>query len=231
MVPLTAAALLTTWERAVRQDPVERALTLLTAVRAADGDDAAVDVGTRDVLLARLLLAVAGPTVWALARCGSCAEPLDVPVDIAAVARLPVHQPQTRFSTTVEGRTVGFRLPTTEDLLAVRATEPETAHRRLLARCLEADDLPPGVADAVDAALEELAPAGAVELVITCPGCGLDTRAALDVAALLWADLELRVADLLDEVHRLATAYGWSEAEILTLSPPRRAAYLELTEP
>jgi hypothetical protein len=33
---------------------------------------------------------------------------------------------------------------------------------------------------------------------------------------------------LLTEVHRLAQAYGWREAEILALSEARRHAYLEL---
>jgi hypothetical protein len=30
----------------------------------------------------------------------------------------------------------------------------------------------------------------------------------------------------LDQVHTLARAYGWSEAQILALSPVRRACYL-----
>ena len=36
-----------------------------------------------------------------------------------------------------------------------------------------------------------------------------------------------RAVQLLDEVHQLATAYGWTEAEILALSDTRRAAYLD----
>ena len=37
-----------------------------------------------------------------------------------------------------------------------------------------------------------------------------------------------KVARILREVHTLAAAYGWSEAEILALSPARRRVYLEL---
>jgi hypothetical protein len=30
------------------------------------------------------------------------------------------------------------------------------------------------------------------------------------------------------EIHAIASAYGWSEKEILALSDPRRAFYLEM---
>jgi hypothetical protein len=33
---------------------------------------------------------------------------------------------------------------------------------------------------------------------------------------------------LLAEVHSLARAYGWTESEILALSPQRRSTYLEM---
>jgi hypothetical protein len=33
---------------------------------------------------------------------------------------------------------------------------------------------------------------------------------------------------VLGDVHELARAYGWSEPEVLALSPWRRAAYLAL---
>ena len=44
------------------------------------------------------------------------------------------------------------------------------------------------------------------------------------------AGASARAGALLHEVHRLASAYGWSEAQILALSPARRAQYLALVE-
>jgi hypothetical protein len=35
---------------------------------------------------------------------------------------------------------------------------------------------------------------------------------------------------LLHDVHRLATHYGWSESEVLNVSPSRRALYLGLID-
>jgi hypothetical protein len=37
----------------------------------------------------------------------------------------------------------------------------------------------------------------------------------------------VRARRFLDEVHVLARAYGWAEAEILRLSEARRSAYLQ----
>jgi len=223
--------LLAIWERGTREVPVERALTLLGAVRGGTAEEnAAVDVGSRDVLLAGLLESTAGGLVWARAECGACGDPLDVPVDVAAIARLPVHQPGARLSATVDGTEVAFRLPTTADLLSLRGMEPGPARHLLLTRCVEAaaGEVPDAVADVVDAAMESAAPAGAIEIVVGCPGCGAGTTRALDVSVLLWAEIEARAVALVADVHALATAYGWTEAEVLALSPQRRATYLSL---
>ena len=45
--------------------------------------------------------------------------------------------------------------------------------------------------------------------------------------AFLWDEVDVRARRLLDEVHALAGAYGWSEQRILALSEARRRAYLD----
>ena len=44
---------------------------------------------------------------------------------------------------------------------------------------------------------------------------------------MVWSDLTDWVGRTLTEVHQLARAYGWSEAEILAMSGWRRRWYLE----
>jgi hypothetical protein len=216
-------------ERGRGRSPAECAATLLDAVPDAGVD---LDVGSRDVLLARLLQSAAGPLVWARAACPTCGASLDLPVDVAAVAALPVHPPGEELLVEVDGRAVGFRLPTTDDLLALRGMPPDRARDLLLRRCL-AIGHDPGpvsgpVAAAVDAAMEAAAPAGAIDMLVACPECATTTAVALDVSLLLWAEVEARAVVLVAEVHALAAAYGWTEPDVLALSPRRRAAYLEL---
>ena len=49
----------------------------------------------------------------------------------------------------------------------------------------------------------------------------------LDPVAFLWAELDGWARRLAGEVHLLAAVYGWGEAEILAMSPPRRRLYLD----
>jgi hypothetical protein len=228
---LDPASLLVAWERGREEPALDRALTLLAVdtgrpVREA----AALDVGSRDALLAAVLGRIVGSTAWTAVECASCGERLDVPVDIAAVARFPAYDPGGVFETGVGDSAVAFRLPTTADLAALPVGDPVAARRLLLDRCVEStgDELPDSVGLAVQGAMEVVAPGGAVEIAVRCDACGGVTDALLDVPALLWAEVEAEAAALVEDVHALAAAYGWSEAEVLRLSAPRRAAYLEL---
>jgi hypothetical protein len=65
-------------------------------------------------------------------------------------------------------------------------------------------------------------------LEVRCEACGQDSSAQLDIGALLWDEIGAHAHALLEEVHALACAYGWSEAETLALSPVRRATYLAM---
>ncbi|MER8157839.1 hypothetical protein [Streptomyces sp. NPDC094472] len=126
---------------------------------------------------------------------------------------------------------------------AEASTAAARARRALLARCLvsvhraglpvPADrlpvaELPEPVQRKLAEAAERADPAADVTLNVACPECGETTRAELDIASYLWAELDHWARDLLLDVHLLATAYGWSEPQILALSPLRRRYYLEL---
>lgn len=234
MPALGPRELLALWEAGTTQDPVRRAVTLLAAARGGTAAGAAaVDVGTRDVLLARLFRLVSGDQVPACADCPGCGAALEVPVDVAAVAALPVHEPGERLSVLVDGTEVSFRLPTTADLIALDGWPPDQARAALLAACLGAGrrtGTTPGTetVTAVETAMEQAAPAGAIDLLVRCPACGLDSPVPLDVPALLWAEIEVQAFALMRDVHALAAGYGWTEADVLDLSPRRRAIYLDL---
>ena len=51
-------------------------------------------------------------------------------------------------------------------------------------------------------------------------------RSALDVPGLVWDEVDAVARRLVDEVHALASAYGWAERDILAMGAARRAAYL-----
>ncbi|MFJ3773461.1 hypothetical protein ACIPX0_17355 [Streptomyces sp. NPDC090075] len=224
---------LAAWERGLREDPLDRAVTLLSAVTGLRREDAErTELGARDATLATALERLAaGTALWGCVRCGRCDEQLDVPVHPAALPRGPRYDPTRPLAVEVAGVRIAFRLPDTGDLRALAGTDDPRAGRwLLLARCLPdgADGVDEEAAAVIEAAMEKASPGAAVTLAVDCPVCAASTVAALDVPALLWAEVQTRALALLHEVHVLARAYGWTEPDVLALSPARRAAYLEL---
>lgn len=229
---------ITAWERGVREDTLDRAVTLLASATGLSRDQAeSADVGSRDAVLVDVLSRFTGGVVQACVRCTGCGERLDVPLDLTAFPRTPWREPGALLEAEVSGSGVRFRLPSTGDLRLLRGGDAVAGRRLLLARCVQAEsgsgedldeDLAEEAAAAVEAAMEEAAPGGAVTVRTGCPDCGAETAAALDIPALLWVEVQTQAVALLRQVHVLATAYGWTEPEVLALSPARRAAYLEL---
>lgn len=234
---LGARQLLAVWDQSLAEPPPGRAVVVLAGLLDQDPTECAgLDVGSRDVLLGRFLRELAGPAVVAAARCAGCGELLDVPVNLVTFGALPVHPSGQEFSVQVDDVTIRYRLPTTADVSAVAGLPEGQAQAALLARCLAEPGQPRAAeptADlvaAVEQAMEEVAPGGAVDLLVHCPECGHDNTTVLDVAELLWAELEVMAAAVLRDVHALAAAYGWTEDAVLSLTPNRRAAYLALAD-
>lgn len=239
---LSARQLLAVWDQSLAEPLPGRAVIVLAGLLDEDPAECAeLDVGSRDVLLGRFLHELIGPTVFAAARCAECSELLDVPVDLVSFGALPVHPAGQEFSVQVDGATVQYRLPTTADISAVAGLPGGQARTALLARCLAepgrplaaepaADLVAADLVAAVEQAMEDAAPAGAVDLLVHCPECGHDNTAVLDIPVLLWAELEARAVAVLRDVHALAVAYGWTEDAVLSLTPSRRAAYLALAD-
>jgi hypothetical protein len=132
------------------------------------------------------------------------------------------------------------RVPDTHDHLAVLAySAPEPARRELMSRCIsdlrrsgneiDVDALTAAEAAAIGAALEARDPGAVVSVDVACPACGAAETCFLDPPAFMWRRLVSDAQRLLYEVHTLAAAYGWREADVLALPSRRRRRYLRLT--
>jgi hypothetical protein len=90
------------------------------------------------------------------------------------------------------------------------------------------DLLPADVLGAVEDQMAAADPQADVRLALSCPACGHQWQEVFDIVSFLWGEVQAWALRLLREVHTLASAYGWSEADILALSPQRRQMYLEM---
>ncbi|WP_345672640.1 hypothetical protein, partial [Streptomyces phyllanthi] len=233
-----AAELLATWEAGLAEAPAGRALLLHSTARPDldAGTLPVLPVGEREVDLFTLRRALFGERMQVRLECGACGEDMEFDLDAGEFAR-SLHRPEDSAVAVVqvrqEGWEVEFRVPAVADLTAAaRDADPRAA---LLARCLvsavrdgtavAADELPVPVQRRIAEAVEAADPGADVTLTIGCPECGQATRAELDIASYLWTELDTWARDVLLDVHLLATAYGWTEPEILALSPLRRRYY------
>ncbi len=89
--------------------------------------------------------------------------------------------------------------------------------------------MPDQVVAAIAESMEALDPCADILLELKCGACGNEWQAPFDILGYFWAELAVHARRLLREVDVLARAYGWREADILSLSGRRRRAYLELS--
>jgi len=184
-------------------------------------------VGDRQFLVRQLSAHLGRDRVWMTADCGACGEAFDFEV---AQAELPVKEagvgyPYAEVATPCAR--LRLRVPTGADQEVIAELPDGQAVRRLFERCLiagaaqEDDDL-----DAAEAAVEAVSPEVALAVLAACPACGTSNEIAVDP----YLVLATRSDELFTEVHRLASSYHWSEAEILALPRARRQLYLRLID-
>jgi len=233
---LGAAELLSLWERGTPRHALDRAALLAAAALPDQPVDAIADLplGAVGTSLLRLRAANFGPRIAAHADCRHCGERLAFMLDVAEL--LHGAAPEDAGDTTpptAEAAGRRLRAPSLRDLAAIVDLSPEAAADALLARCTLAGRAAPmdwAARAQVDAALEALDPQADLAFTLNCVACGQQDTAQLDTAALLWDEITARAGALMNEVHSLAGAYGWSEAQILALPAVRRAHYLALVE-
>jgi hypothetical protein len=244
--------LLSAWEQALGQTPLARAVVLLAAATGESPDRLArLSMGERDARLLALREAAFGPQLTSVTACPACGERLEMTFgadelrgkgEPRGTDESHSAQPHARDETCAlgfAGYDVLFRLPNTLDLAAVaEGADVDAARGVLIERCILSArrgddevafaDLPREVLDAIAARMGEADPHGDIRLSLTCTRCAHEWREAFDVGQFLWAELHAWAARTLGEVHKLARAYGWREADILALSPARRQFYLDM---
>ena len=230
---IAAASLLDAWEQGERQHPLHRALTLLSVAEPQASIEALADlpIGERDRRLFALRARLFGGQLDAVAACPRCGELLEISCDGQAVfgaeSGLGGGAARPEAELKVGGRRLALRAPNTLDLLEIVGLPVAERPGALMDRCA-GEALEGSARELAEARLAELDPLGEVSFALGCAACGHEWNEVFDIAAFLWTEIGDRAQRLLREIHALARAYGWREADILALTPQRRAAYLAL---
>ncbi len=197
-------------------------------------------VGERTAALLGVLRAgQGGEVIEHRLRCeqAGCGERFDIDLPYAALGvgpsltpRLHPTPPQIELARD-EAPPLPLRLPTGADLRAWRHIvlgDNSDAQRAMLSALCLAGELRPQDCARAAAALAQADPLVAFSVTSGCPACGAEADIEIDLEALALQRLAAQQRRLLRDVHVLASRYGWSEAEVMALTPTRRARYVEL---
>jgi hypothetical protein len=265
---LLAQELLYIWEAALRQHPVDRALTILAiSLPEMPRDDLlALSIGQRDAYLLAIRERTFGSQLAGFAECPTCQERLEFMLDVGDIRVVPEIEDGTAgamnrnptdllpdyfvkvhnraptnqvHEVTIEGYDLRFRLPNSLDLAQIaRCGDVDAARNLLVQRCVlqasqdgvevAAAALPETVLTMLVESIGQYDPQADVQLNFSCPACGQSWPVMFDVVSFFWSEICVQAKRLLREVHTLARACGWREADILNMSTARRQFYLEM---
>lgn len=240
MAQVTELALLSAWESAAGRPAADRAVTLAAAASGLPAEEVAdLPLGDCDLLLLRLREQCFGQRCDGLTQCPHCGAELDVSIGLDELQTRIPNEPERLGTASLEsgpcqaeevaGTELQLRPLTNRDIACCGGDRD-----KLLARCVTGESASgeaamPGqdVLAAVEASLDALDPQAALALDLDCPACGATWQAPVDITEFVWAEVDRFARRLLWDVHTLARAYGWTEADVLAVSPARRRFYLE----
>jgi hypothetical protein len=235
------ARFLEIWERCVGRGNVELGLILLAEAcpEATLKVLAELPVGQRDALIFRLREKAFGSKIVGISTCPGCQEKIELSFNVADIIQ---KEPRSNCSQTMmldhQGYEVNFRLPNSYDLLIASAKgNPESAYSCLIERCvlsacsekerISALELPSEVIEIMADMMSQADSTADLQMKIECSSCGHQWLQTFDIIWFFGKEIDSWAHRAIRDVNDLAGAYGWSEAEILSLSPWRRQHYLE----
>lgn len=189
------------------------------------------------------LLAIAnastGASTAAVAVCSNadCREQIELQLGLSSFAD---EEPANQFDwLSPDDEKISCRLPTGQDQLAWQnhtqaGQDAQNNDESWLAKRLIEDrskqstpvQLPDTWIDSLGVALNAADPLTALDIDVSCPFCHQSLRVDVDLEHLLIEGLRLQQRRLIEQIHRLASSYHWSESDIASLPRWRRERYL-----
>jgi hypothetical protein len=238
--------------------PIQRATLLLSrcvvqlgqAEKVEQDEVCDLSMGDREALLLHIRRLTFGERMPCVLRCAACDAPMDLDLDVSSLLvstenAAPRHY-QEMFSCGDPRLRVSFHVPTGTDVEAAIQSgngKDDKAGLELLARCIELVEREDGIeeftaiqdhewpsqlVEQLSRRLAKADPQAEIQLQLTCPACECEFSSFFDVTGYMVRELEARERQLYQDVHQLASAYHWSESEILHMSSRKRKLYLEM---
>jgi T4 bacteriophage base plate protein len=239
---LSEQELVRIWEAGYRQHSLDQAMTILMAAFPGmlRGTLAELSIGQRDACLLAVRRQTFGAQMAGLTTCPACQEQVEFVLNTAALPIPTAIPPASDLQTmAIDMGEMQFRLPNSLDLAAIVGCRDAIAARHLLAqRCIvqvvqdgkavSKESLPETLITLLADEIEKRDPLAEIRIDLNCPTCRHQWKMLFDIVSYFWTEIAAQAKRLLRDVHTLARAYGWREADILSMSSVRRKLYLEM---
>lgn len=238
MRPPTTLELLDVWEIGGQQALLNKSIQLLAICSGTSPSHiASLSIGERDARLLQLREWLFGSRLLNKTNCPQCNEPIEWENTLSDLRLQSPGMDEVReFTTSVDGFSIRFRLPNSQDIYQA-TTQADSAASRLLRDCIlelrhnEApytDPLPDIVIDTLNQRMETEDPQANIDMRVNCPVCAHQWTVRFDILSYLWMEIDSWAHHIFQDVYVLARAFGWSEQDILRMSPQRRQRYLDM---
>lgn len=194
----------------------------------------------RDRLLAAIYQGSFGGKIASTARCTACSSPFDLSFlleDLLTAQERSAAAGSARAlpdGTFVTASGLRFRLPTAREEIELAMLPAEQGPHAIAARCVLHPDIngnpTQDLLDELESVLEEVAPPLDLDISTSCPECNAPQTAHFDLQFYLLRAIEQQRNQMVCDVHRIASAYGWHLDEILGLERTERRALVQLIE-
>lgn len=205
----------------------------------------ALSIGERDAKLMLIREWMFGKRLQNMALCPKCSERNEWETDIRdLMLQIPEsNAPPLKYIMKEQGYTIYFRLPDSKDLFEVinedeGANENKEHTRKLLKRLVldskfnrkscSFEELPETILTALDRKIQEKNQQADIQMAVHCVSCGHQWEIQFDIMSYLWSEMDNWARHILNDVGQLAYTYGWTEHDILKMSPARRQIYLDM---
>lgn len=236
---LSAADITNLCEWGFDKHDLDRAIALLrlTEPGAAPESLARLSIGRRDARLLKLRAIHFGESFEMRVLCPKCEAALEFSMEMSQLIQ---DEPDATDGTLAfDGGRVHYRLPDSTDMASISHIEdPVLSRQALLGRCIDVVDedgksihpseVSTAVLDAVISRWAEEDPQADITFKLKCAACNHGWRTVFDILSYFWLELETFDRRIQDEVHQIASHYGWAEEKILRMTADRRKRYIEL---
>jgi hypothetical protein len=235
---LNAVDMLNVWEQGLNQSPLHRALILLVAAHPEMQADALTElsIGQRDKRLLELRERLFGSRLVNTTICPECSERIEWQNEVADIIVSSGEAELNEYDLDIDNYHIRFRLPNSIDIsAAMTLTDIDKAQDELLTHCILSvehagqnspiSSLPKHIIETIGTRIEALDPQAEISINLQCPECSHQWDVLFDITSFLWTELNDWAERTLQLIHKLARGYGWTEREILNLSPIRRQLY------